>query len=148
MLIPHVTAISKRVSMNYETAGAAADEIHSARESLLLSVQNWQPSSSDPSYVTAGKIYQLALICLLHIISSDQSLASWLSLLPDLLNKLPVGSRVTTTLGWPLSVLGSLARGDPCKNLQRIEHCRALGVDYLLYFLNRSGPPCIILQQH
>lgn len=115
-LIPQVMALSKRIHTEHQVLGYISTEAECVRASLLSSIQEWNTSSTDANCITAGRIYQLALIVLLQADSDSGTLQSFTDQLPNLLQLLPVGSSVTTTLCWPLGIIGSLAQTAICKN--------------------------------
>lgn len=125
-LVPRVTLASIRVRVadldSPSDLRRQLDEI----ATLYAEVSKWTPESDDATFKTAGKILQLALLTLLsaasqeHITVDDDGVPA----LPDievspvkelisqaivLLDEMPVRSAISTTLCWPLAVLGSYA---------------------------------------
>lgn len=117
VLIPRVILIAQRIPQEQEEDGCISCPTSLERDRLLHSVQTWKPSSSaNADCAAAGKIYQLALSALLQIDMDNATLQHHVASVASLLQALPISSQVTTTLCWPLSILGSLARLDSCKS--------------------------------
>ncbi|KAJ5343219.1 C6 zinc finger domain protein [Penicillium brevicompactum] len=108
------------------------------RDILLDSVRKWEPtSSSDSDCAIAGKIYQLALTALLQIDADKASLQCHVASVSTLLQALPFSSSVTTTLCWPITMLGSLTRLYSCKSTIRF-YMELLAAQYKFEIFRQS----------
>ncbi|KAF9894232.1 hypothetical protein FE257_007734 [Aspergillus nanangensis] len=121
-MIPHATVLARRIHTERQLQGGISPATQAAREELLGAVRRWQPASAPKDHITAGKIYQLALVALLVSelrSGSPTALQATVDQVVLLLEDLPAESNVTTTLCWPLGILGGFAQTDRAQRVIR-----------------------------
>ena len=116
-LIPSATNVCKRVYAEMAAdGGQISPDTDKARADMLEYVMCWKPDCDHVETATAGRLYQLALSVLLRTDSWAPDVQELLNQVPGLLDLVPAECSVTTTLCWPLSVIGSVAQADFCRS--------------------------------
>ncbi|OBT52171.1 hypothetical protein VE04_06914, partial [Pseudogymnoascus sp. 24MN13] len=125
-ILPAVSAFAHQSSREEEDSTNKSFEFIVNYYSLLAQVNSWHPpEAGDLAFVACGRIYQQALLLLLHTSFYRDELGSMTlnNLLEQgvreflaLLESLPVESPIATTLCWPLSIAGSCARSELHRN--------------------------------
>ena len=128
-IVPLVSAFSHQSSKVDNESASKSFEIIVTYHSLLTRVQNWRaPENGDPAFVACGRIYQQALLLLLHTsFYRDEHESLTLNNLIDqgvqefvvLLEGMSMASPITTTLCWPSAIAGSCARSESHRKVIR-----------------------------
>lgn len=113
-LIPFTAAELRR---SCQSPGPWASASASSKQELRTRVLSWTPdTSSHRDWISAGKLYQFAILLLLEgrqnflsPCAADPGADQIVAEAVELLGELPVISSVTTTLCWPIAVIGSHA---------------------------------------
>jgi len=130
-LIPRVSILARQRENDQEILGSASWNTVSTYLSLRSKIQNWTSSSSDIHLTTSGKIYQQALLVFLETVygkhdwklEQSPSVDRAFNDVAKLFETLPVNLPISTTLCWPLAILGTCARQIGQRNMirQRLE---------------------------
>lgn len=120
-LIPQISRLSRRRLIEEEDFGRCSVETLNTYFHLRDHISQWNAPAdgTESSHVICGLLYQQALLVYLEssirkfeLISPESTsfIENALDRFVNLLNSLPVESPISTTLSWPIVVLGSCAR--------------------------------------
>lgn len=125
-LVPRATLASVRVRIaDVDSSSNLRTQLHEI-STLYNVTSRWKPESDDATFKIAGRIFQQALLTLLSAAFHDlkefdvdgmiefpnvdiSPVKELISQAITLLDEMPVRSAISTTLCWPLAVLGSYA---------------------------------------
>ncbi|KIW73682.1 hypothetical protein PV04_01780 [Phialophora macrospora] len=127
LTIPQVSLLTGRLHRE-ALAGIVSLDTKLATSSLQSTISTWTTESTDESFVACGKLYQQALlVCLGSPIAASNAHpendsvvvqeACWH--LDHLLESLPIESPISTTLCWPLVVIGLRTKDSYYQNIIR-----------------------------
>lgn len=116
-LIPEVFILARRRDDEEKLRGTASWQTTSACISLHSIISRWKPDSLDEYTSAGGKLYQLALLVCLQPSrgptshegrNEDRTITDeTFDILTPLLATLPVDAPISTTICWPLAIIGS-----------------------------------------